>query len=141
MTIKNYCNFPGCRALCSEYYCDEHRQKKYRSKRPSGSRRNPSGFEWNEQRLAIARKQGFACADCGKTVACIDATGEPKISGHLHHITPRADGGTDDAANLQMLCGRCHARHSLAEARDGLRAVWRSRPTKAVQPKFHRRPE
>lgn len=139
--IKTYCNFPGCRALTQDFYCSEHRQKKYRAARPSGSRRNPSGVEWGERRLTVARRQGFACTDCGKTVAWIDETGEPRVSGHLHHLKPRAEGGGDEDENLQMLCRRCHARHSLAEARDGLRAVWRPKMEKAHPPTFHRRPE
>lgn len=29
---------------------------------------------------------------------------------HVDHIKPIAEGGTDDPANLRLLCGRCHKR-------------------------------
>ncbi|WP_412063728.1 HNH endonuclease [Rubrivirga sp. IMCC45206] len=27
---------------------------------------------------------------------------------HVHHVTPKAEGGTDDGVNLRLLCPNCH---------------------------------
>ena len=35
----------------------------------------------------------------------------------VDHVTPLAEGGSDDVANLQALCASCHAMKSAAEAR------------------------
>lgn len=37
------------------------------------------------------------------------------------HITPLAEGGTDNASNEQGLCDACHEAKSLAEAQRGKR--------------------
>jgi len=42
----------------------------------------------------------------------------------VDHIVAVADGGTDDPANLRLLCGRCHRERTAAQRRE--RAVRRS---------------
>jgi ATP-dependent DNA helicase RecQ len=57
--------------------------------------------EWDEIRSLVLRRDGFRCVECG---------GDLKADGaHVHHVLPRAAGGSDDPANLVSLCPMCHA--------------------------------
>jgi len=38
-----------------------------------------------------------------------------RSANHVDHIIPRFEGGTDEDANLQTLCSRCHQRKSARE--------------------------
>jgi len=49
---------------------------------------------------------------------------------HVDHILPCIEGGTDDPANLRLLCGRCHKR--VTKEWHGLRAAAR-RPQRALE--------
>jgi HNH endonuclease len=56
--------------------------------------------------------QQFGCAVCGQITR---PTADPGFRIELHHLVPRARGGTDDPANLMGLCGellpnKCHWR-------------------------------
>jgi hypothetical protein len=42
------------------------------------------------------------CRHCGQVI--------PPGQGHLHHIAPKALGGSNDPSNLILLCERCHSR-------------------------------
>lgn len=44
---------------------------------------------------------------------------ERRPSEAVDHIISKAKGGSDDAANLQGLCTRCHAAKTLRDAADG----------------------
>lgn len=76
------------------------------------------GWQWRKKRDRYARRVGNRCERCGKSGA--------EFRLELHHIDPR---GTDDDANLILLCTKCHhdeeasrqliintEKHSLAEA-------------------------
>lgn len=65
--------------------------------------------DWKARRLRILRRDAFVCAACGRVVY-----GQ---SAHVDHITPLEEGGTDDDANLQTLCGSCHGAKTRAEQR------------------------
>lgn len=55
-------------------------------------------------KLQIVQRDGGKCRDC--------QSGDVD-SFHIHHIKPRAEGGTNDEDNLITLCCDCHkARHS-----------------------------
>jgi len=69
-----------------------------------GARARGYGSEWERIRAAHLRVQPD-CVQCGRP------------GSHVDHITPRAQGGTDDAANLQTLCAGCHSRKTAT--RDG----------------------
>lgn len=68
---------------------------------PEGSRRQlpemtwRSGY-WEGVRGAVMAYHGRRCAFCGKEAA------------EVHHIRPRAYGGTDQPRNLMPLCRECH---------------------------------
>ena len=54
------------------------------------------GFN-HKVRLAIIKRDGFACYICGRDTNL-----------HVHHIIPRADGGSNNPNNLVTLCSGCH---------------------------------
>lgn len=57
--------------------------------------------EWENARQTVLRRDGHRCVQCG---------GNLKADGaHVHHVLPRASGGTDESANLISLCPMCHA--------------------------------
>ena len=61
-----------------------------------------------ELRRSVLERDGFRCRDCGAEEAARDLD--------VHHLVPRALGGTDEPANLITLCGGCHgARHPLLQ--------------------------
>lgn len=51
-------------------------------------------------RKAVLTHYGFACACCG----CADAEAL-----HIDHVIARANGGTDEFDNLQVLCQVCNS--------------------------------
>ncbi len=53
--------------------------------------------------------------DSGLCVACL-RDGLIVIGTDVDHITPKAKGGTDDIANLQLLCGPHHREKTAREA-------------------------
>lgn len=64
------------------------------------------GRPWRRKREAIALRDGYLCQihlKQGKEVV-IDLT-----QGICDHITPTAEGGTDDPDNLQWICKECSA--------------------------------
>jgi 5-methylcytosine-specific restriction enzyme A len=62
--------------------------------------------EWRATAARVKRRDGYACVRCG--------SGQRLIA---DHIVERKDGGADlDEANLETLCGDCHAKKT-AEAR------------------------
>lgn len=70
--------------------------------RPSAASR---GYDarWRRLRLLVLRARPI-CAHCQRESAV-----------HVDHITPLAQGGTDDLANLQGLCPSCHSRKTAVE--------------------------
>jgi len=57
--------------------------------------------EWEIARQTVLRRDGYQCVQCH---------GDLKADGaHVHHVLPRASGGTDEPANLISLCPMCHA--------------------------------
>lgn len=62
------------------------------------------GMNWirPDKRLAIYLRDGLACAWCGASVE--DGT---RLT--LDHLTPHADGGTNQSSNLVTACHRCNS--------------------------------
>ena len=102
------CRSPGCPGLIQGGgYCPACRARGMGASW-RGSRRAaglPPG--WAQTRLAILRRDGFACA----TPGC------PYAADQVDHITPASRGGSDDPTNLQSLCTPCHRRKSAREGR------------------------
>jgi len=62
------------------------------------------GTAWDKLRARILADEPL-CRACR-------ARGRVTEAKHLDHITPKAQGGTDDESNLQPLCPDCHAEKS-----------------------------
>lgn len=109
------CSYAGCRALavtggrCADHQRDAWCKKVTPTKRVTG------------RRLQAMRAALFAahplCAEC-------ERQGRATLATQRDHITPLAEGGTDDDDNVQGLCEPCHEVKSKAES---LRGVRRSR--------------
>jgi len=58
--------------------------------------RMPSA-RWARVRLAVFRRDGYRCRECG-------------LAGRLEcdHVIPLQRGGSDDIGNMQALCRACH---------------------------------
>ena len=59
------------------------------------------GWAWQQLRLRILARDQWVCHWCGGTARSVD------------HLTPKADGGADDPANLVASCIPCNSRRSL----------------------------
>ena len=58
------------------------------------------GWQWAKLRKAMLAQEPL-CRSCREQ-------GMVTVATDLDHITPKAEGGTDDPGNLQALCGDCH---------------------------------
>ncbi len=58
------------------------------------------GWLWSKLRKALLAQEPLCrtCREQGRVTAATE----------LDHIVPKAEGGADDLANLQALCGDCH---------------------------------
>lgn len=65
--------------------------------------------DWAALRTRILVRDSFTCRSCN-----VVAYG---LAAHVDHIVPLELGGTDDEANLQTLCSRCHGRKTRSEQR------------------------
>lgn len=70
--------------------------------RPSAHDRGYCGLGWRRIREQVLVRDAYQCALCGRI-----ADGYKEA--HVDHIVPRASGGTDDLANLRVLCQSCHS--------------------------------
>jgi 5-methylcytosine-specific restriction endonuclease McrA len=75
----------------------EFREKE--RKRRAARRAECSDRTWMELRVAVFKRDGFACVYCGVEHH------EP----HCDHIIPVARGGRSDLSNLATACPRCNA--------------------------------
>lgn len=78
------------------------------------------GRPWRRKRERILMRDGHLCQPCR-------ASGFVTLANQVDHIVPQAEGGSDDDANLQAICGPCHAAKTKAEAGRGARrrGTWR----------------
>lgn len=73
-------------------------------------RRGGYGLAYRKARQLVMERQRGRCAGCGRVVAEKGRDGwRSTLGGQVHHRTPLAEGGTDDPANLVLLCPSCHA--------------------------------
>lgn len=77
----------------------------------SGKSRHERGYDsrWVRLRLRILKRDGHLCQPCERAGRTTPAT-------QVDHITAKAQGGTDDPANLQGICRACHEAKTLEEA-------------------------
>lgn len=65
--------------------------------------------DWRAKRLRILTRDAFTCAVCHRVVSGRQA--------HVDHVVPLEEGGSDDDANLQVLCDADHGAKTRAEQR------------------------
>lgn len=75
-----------------------------------GSRQSRGyGRQWEKLRAHILDRDHHLCQPC-------KAKGHITPASQVDHITPKAEGGTDDPANLQAICIPCHSAKTAEEA-------------------------
>jgi 5-methylcytosine-specific restriction protein A len=62
-----------------------------------------------------AIRRAVIVRDAARCRVCLRAVGGREL--HVDHILPLEDGGTDDLANLQVLCREHHGAKTIAEQR------------------------
>ena len=80
------------------------------------------GAEWDRARKTIIIRDKGLCQPCM-------ATGRPTPYSAVDHITPKANGGTDDPDNLQCICSPCHEAKTTAETAKAQGKAYKPRPT------------
>lgn len=96
------CASPGCpRRATYRGRCDKHAPPAWAGSAPRSSR------PWERTRTTVLRRDRNVCYLCGGRADQVD------------HVIPRAEGGSDDPANLAAICDPCHRAKSQAEAKRG----------------------
>jgi 5-methylcytosine-specific restriction protein A len=67
------------------------------------------GTAWDRVRKEIMARDKGLCQPCLKA-------NRVTAGNAVDHITPKAKGGTDDPANLQVICRACHLDKTLRDA-------------------------
>ncbi|MBC7599705.1 MAG: HNH endonuclease [Polaromonas sp.] len=114
------CTHPGCSVLVRDGSgrCAKHPPaNRFADKRRGTRHERGYGTVWDKVRELIMRRDGGICQPClqSRTVTLAHA---------VDHIVPKAEGGTDDPANLQAICRPCHAAKTAEEARRGVDRGW-----------------
>ncbi|AOT26252.1 HNH endonuclease [Vibrio anguillarum] len=114
--VQKICRLKSCNALTRNKngYCDSHAEHatgwvRTQAKKGSSSQRG-YGYAWRIKRARILERDSFLCQVClsnGIITAARD----------VDHIINKANGGTDDDANLQSICSPCHKEKTAKESR------------------------
>lgn len=70
------------------------------------------GWAWQQAVKRIRERDHDLCQACIRR-----GSGHIGRYGAVDHIVPKAEGGSDDDANLQVLCDPCHTDKTAAESR------------------------
>lgn len=68
------------------------------------------GRPWRRVRDAVLRRDNGLCQPCLRMTPQ-----RLTLAQEVHHVVPKANGGTDDASNLISICGPCHQVATLAQ--------------------------
>lgn len=127
-------NLAGLRKQRETQFCSLNPAPKFNFPYPQRPRVSPVGhmphgpdgstFRAANYREEILRRDNLTCQVCGHK--------KRRINLEVHHIIPRAKGGTDDPTNLITLCKPCHDREDWYEH-------VRAYPTTVRKPKRHGR--
>lgn len=106
------CRHPGCGACVHDGsgYCAAHQREKtgwFKHKRSAPER--GYGNAWRKLREIVMRRDAGLCQPCLAAGRVTPATA-------VDHIVPKSQGGTDDPANCQAICRRCHVRKTARES-------------------------
>jgi 5-methylcytosine-specific restriction protein A len=75
--------------------------------RPNSYQRGYCDATWFATRKAVLLRDNWECRACGRVCGSYREA-------HCDHVVPKRLGGTDDLANLQTLCVRCHSAKTAA---------------------------
>jgi len=97
-----YCATPGCPRLVPRGRCLAHARDAQHARPNYAIRRWYRTARWKALRAQVVRDQAYRCAMCGTLTLTLEVDHIRKHQGNPLHFWQRA--------NLQALCGACHAR-------------------------------
>ena len=102
---KHQCNYPGCKKLTNQTYCEEHRKVKESDKDRYRKNSTERGYNsvWRKNRKQFLKEHPL-CDMCYKERRLVPAT-------VVHHIIDHKGDQKlfwDSENNWQPLCKRCH---------------------------------
>lgn len=107
------CLQPGCCVLVRDgtSRCQAHKVEagSFADKRRGSRHERGYGSGWDRTRARVLRRDAGICQPCL-------ADGLVHRGTEVDHIVPKAQGGTDDDANLQTICARRHRAKTQREA-------------------------
>lgn len=110
------CAQPGCHVLVRDgsSRCAAHKvlPGRFADKRRGSRHQRGYGAAWDRIRPLILARDGGLCQPCLRVGRVTPAT-------QVDHIVNKAEGGTDEAANLQSICQTCHEAKTAGEAARG----------------------
>ena len=119
------CRKPGCGKLApgGKGYCEAHRNDRWQQHQQGKTAAERGyGGKWQALRQVVIRRDKGLCVMCR-------AGGIVRAGKDVDHVIPRAQGGTDDPDNLQLLCRDHHRSKTASESQAGGGAkVYGSRP-------------
>ena len=101
---KKPCAYPGCPALVTGRYCEEHARKvnsDYEKFIRDKQTKRRYGRAWKRIRDKYAAEHPF-CEKCYEHGFLVPVE-------EVHHKLPLSEGGTHDRSNLIALCKSCHS--------------------------------
>jgi len=109
---KKECAWSGCHTTTNQRHCPAHARIAAQTTRLLGRmrRRSYSGNAWAELRQRVIVRDRGICQMCKKPI-------KRAADIHVDHRIEKADGGTDDIRNLQLLDKSCHSRKTMAARR------------------------
>ena len=115
---KRHCLEPGCPELVDKGRCRAHQTQRYRQIERYRGSSTARGYDvdWRRVRARVlaAEPRCRMCVAAGRDIE----NGRVSWATEVDHIIPLVQGGARlDRANLQPLCGRCHAEKTAREAR------------------------
>ena len=110
------CSHPGCGALVRDGSgrCAKHPKPAWA--KPATATKRITGRRLQAMRAELFTREPL-CAVCQRL-------GRVTLATQRDHIKALAEGGADDASNVQGLCTTCHDAKTKEEAARGVRRIW-----------------
>ena len=117
------CRQFGCGQLVRDGsgYCAAHKRSQTGSfaDHERGTRHERGyGTDWDKRRKRILERDSGLCQECLRN-GYVKTVGNKPFSAYVDHIVPKAQGGSDDDTNLQVLCRSCHTAKTDLEKNQG----------------------
>lgn len=116
MAAKRPCSYPGCGVLVhGASRCDKHvalHTGRFADRARGTRQERGYGAAWDRLRKQIMERDSGLCQSCRRAGLVVQAYA-------VDHKLSKAEGGTNDPANLEAICRPCHRTKSDAEAQRG----------------------